>query len=72
MNLCVCCQTQELEAQHERGFEMDAMLVEKDRKLAEKEAYIVHLQMAVSGEHTQSGPGSVTQDSKASAFKPIK
>ncbi|XP_031425305.1 golgin subfamily B member 1-like isoform X1 [Clupea harengus] len=63
--------TQELEAQHERGFEMDAMLVEKDRKLAEKEAYIVHLQMAVSGEHTQSGPGSVTQDSKVQSSEDI-
>lgn len=61
-------QTQELEAQRERGTEMDAMLVEKDRRLAEKEAYIVHLQMAVSGEHAQAPPAPVTQESKARAL----
>lgn len=29
---------------------MDAMLTERDRKLAEKEAYIVHLQTALAGD----------------------
>lgn len=29
---------------------MDAMLTEKDKKLAEKEAYIVHLQTALAGD----------------------
>lgn len=31
---------------------MDAMLIERDRKLAEKEAYIVHLQTALSGDQS--------------------
>ncbi|KAF3686188.1 Golgin subfamily B member 1 372 kDa Golgi complex-associated protein [Channa argus] len=39
-----------VESQQQRGEEMDAMLTEKDRKLAEKEAYIVHLQTALAGD----------------------
>lgn len=31
---------------------MDAMLIERDRKLTEKEAYIVHLQTALSGDQS--------------------
>ncbi|KAI5629732.1 golgin subfamily B member 1 isoform X3 [Silurus asotus] len=45
---------QELEAQRGRGAEMDAMLVEKDKCLAEKEEYIIHLQMAIGGEKAES------------------
>ncbi|XP_065808641.1 golgin subfamily B member 1-like [Labrus bergylta] len=40
----------EVEFQRQRGEEMDAMLTERDRKLAEKEAYIVHLQTALAGD----------------------
>lgn len=39
-----------MESQRQRGEEMDAMLTERDRKLAEKEAYIVHLQTALAGD----------------------
>uniref|UniRef100_G1NCQ0 Golgin B1 n=1 Tax=Meleagris gallopavo TaxID=9103 RepID=G1NCQ0_MELGA len=36
----------ELEAQRYRGTEMDAMLAEKEKKLAERDAYIIDLQIA--------------------------
>lgn len=45
-------QRKEEEWRRLRGEEMDAMLIEKDRKLAEKEAYIVHLQTALSGDQS--------------------
>lgn len=35
---------------------MDAMLTEKDKKLAEKEAYIVHLQTALAGDQPATPP----------------
>ncbi|KAM6950503.1 uncharacterized protein PEZ65_023524 isoform 2-T2 [Lycodopsis pacificus] len=41
---------EEAESQRQRGEEMDAMLTERDRKLADKEAYIVHLQTALAGD----------------------
>lgn len=43
-------QRKEVECQRQRGEEMDTMLTERDRKLAEKEAYIVHLQTALAGD----------------------
>lgn len=43
-------QRKEVEAQQQRGEELDAMLTDRDRKLAEKEAYIVHLQTALAGD----------------------
>ncbi|XP_051513240.1 golgin subfamily B member 1-like isoform X3 [Myxocyprinus asiaticus] len=55
---------QELEAQRERGSAMDAMLADRAKLLTEKEAYIVHLQMALSGEQPvpqQSNEGSVNE-----------
>lgn len=39
-------QTVELEAQRCRGAEMDAMLAEKEKKLADRDAYIIDLQTA--------------------------
>ncbi|XP_010005748.1 PREDICTED: golgin subfamily B member 1-like [Chaetura pelagica] len=45
----------ELEAQRCRGTEMDAMLAEKEKKLAERDAYIIDLQMAF-------GSGGVTNE----------
>lgn len=48
----ILLQRKEEESRRLRGEEMDAMLIERDRKLAEKEAYIVHLQTALSGEQS--------------------
>ncbi|OXB63234.1 hypothetical protein ASZ78_006523 [Callipepla squamata] len=45
----------ELEAQRCRGAEMDAMLAEKEKKLAERDAYIIDLQIAC-------GSGGVTSE----------
>lgn len=49
-------QRKEVESQRQRGEEMDAMLTEKDKKLAEKEAYIVHLQTALAGDQPATPP----------------
>lgn len=48
-------QDAELEAQRYRGTEMDAMLAEKEKKLAERDAYIIDLQIAC-------GSGGVTNE----------
>lgn len=50
--LTILPQRKEVESQRLRGEEMDAMLIERDRKLTEKEAYIVHLQTALSGDQS--------------------
>uniref|UniRef100_A0A8D0BF98 Golgin subfamily B member 1-like n=1 Tax=Salvator merianae TaxID=96440 RepID=A0A8D0BF98_SALMN len=41
----------ELDAAHRRGVEMDAMLAEKQKKIDEKEAYIIDLQLACGATH---------------------
>lgn len=69
--LLISLQTKEEESRRLRGEEMDAMLMDRDRKLAEKEAYIIHLQMALPGEQQQARgdglqPGSSPQTSEAS------
>lgn len=44
---------------------MDAILVEKDKRLAEKEDYIIHLQMAIGGEKTVKTVEQITPGNKA-------
>ncbi|KAJ8416171.1 hypothetical protein AAFF_G00381930 [Aldrovandia affinis] len=44
--------TKELEAQRQHGLEVDAKLVEKEKQLLEKEAYIVDLHMSAAGDNT--------------------
>uniref|UniRef100_A0AAV2LRP2 Uncharacterized protein n=1 Tax=Knipowitschia caucasica TaxID=637954 RepID=A0AAV2LRP2_KNICA len=53
---------EEVESWFRRGEEIDQMLAEKDVKLAEKEAYIVHLQTAMGGEQP-TAPPTETEDS---------
>ncbi|XP_047678652.1 golgin subfamily B member 1 isoform X2 [Tachysurus fulvidraco] len=64
--------TNELEAQRERGSEMDAMLVEKDKRLAEKEDYIIHLQMALGGAKSDKTVEQVTPESKEAALQELE
>ncbi|XP_034040488.1 golgin subfamily B member 1 isoform X1 [Thalassophryne amazonica] len=67
-------QRKEVASNRQRGEEMDAMLMEKDRKMAEKDAYIIHLQTAMTGDHpvipalqqkAAEESGAVQQDSGA-------
>ncbi|XP_074921356.1 uncharacterized protein LOC116825211 isoform X2 [Chelonoidis abingdonii] len=54
----------ELEAQHQRGAEMDAMLAEKEKKLAEKEAYIIDLQLACDSSNVAKGTLALSEELK--------
>ncbi|XP_039600406.1 golgin subfamily B member 1-like [Polypterus senegalus] len=53
---------EELVAQRLRGEEMDALLAEKDKKLSEKEAYIVELHMASVTDNTSRALHATSQD----------
>lgn len=44
---------------------MDAMLVEKNKHLSEKEDYIIHLQMAIGGEKAVKTAEQITPENKA-------
>ncbi|KAM9147096.1 uncharacterized protein ACDP82_005024 isoform 1-T1 [Pangshura tecta] len=54
----------ELEAQRQRGAEMDAMLAEKEKKLAEKEAYIIDLQLACDSSNLAKGTLAPSEELK--------
>ena len=51
--------------QQRRGEEMDAMLGDRDRKLVEKEAYIVHLQTGQAS--TSTSPSSTSPSSTSTS-----
>ncbi|XP_030056611.1 golgin subfamily B member 1 [Microcaecilia unicolor] len=55
----------EIKALCQRGSELDAMLVEKDKKLAEKEAYIIDLQIATGSSNTAKEVVVPVEDVKA-------
>ncbi|KAG7333100.1 hypothetical protein KOW79_003235 [Hemibagrus wyckioides] len=64
--------TKELEGQRERGAEMDAMLVEKDKRLAEKEDYIIHLQMGLGGEKSDKTVEQIAPVNKEAALQELE
>ncbi|KAK3548729.1 hypothetical protein QTP70_018467 [Hemibagrus guttatus] len=64
--------TKELESQRERGAEMDAMLVEKDKRLAEKEDYIIHLQMGLGGEKSDKTVEQTAPENKEAALQELE
>ncbi|KAM8893949.1 uncharacterized protein AB9W97_010826 isoform 2-T2 [Spinachia spinachia] len=62
----------EVESQRQRGEEMDVMLTERNRKLEEKEAYIVHLQTALAGDQPAAAAPQLKEAQDGAAMQELQ